>query len=394
MLKQEKMVSIIIPIYNAEKYIESSIESALNQDYSNIEIVLIDDGSTDSSGKICENYKNKYSNIKVLHQKNSGVTSARLEGLKLAKGEYIEFLDADDTMDVGAVSSLIPFSNEAEVITGGCKRFDADGNITIRKDALEIGSYKDDEELEYLRQNVILKGNTWDEGILPYSVGKLIKRDLALKIMLLIPTNLKLDEDRTFIFLLSMNAKSIHITDKIIYNYLYRYDSAMHSVQKDYVSNYILFYHFIYDYLKEKRNNEKIIFNLQRYVGKIIVNAPKMMGFHWKTFPVRYYHPFSKSLKGKIIILGAGDVGKDYYREIKAEYGAENVLWTDRDWKMIKESIPEIISMDHALEQDYDVIVLAIKSEVRAEQMKEMLSKKGIKLDKVKWESPIILSEY
>jgi lactate dehydrogenase-like 2-hydroxyacid dehydrogenase len=168
----------------------------------------------------------------------------------------------------------------------------------------------------------------------------------------------------------------------------------MHSVQRDYVGNFILFYNFIVDYIKEKRNNEKIILNLQRYVGRMIVDAPKMMGFDWKTFPVRYYHPFSKSLKGKIIILGAGDVGKDYYREIKAEYGAENVLWTDRDWRKIKNNIPEIISMDEALRQDYDVIVLAIKSEVRAGQMKEMLLERGVNLEKVIWESPIILSEY
>lgn len=89
-------VSIIVPVYNVEKYIEKCLKSLISQSYKNIEIILIDDGSKDNSGKICDEYKRKDSRIKVVHKENAGVSEARNSGLQEATGEYICFVDADD----------------------------------------------------------------------------------------------------------------------------------------------------------------------------------------------------------------------------------------------------------------------------------------------------------
>ena len=99
------LVSIIIPVFNVDKYIGKTIEKLLNQTYLNIEILLIDDGSTDKSGKICDLYAEKYNKIKVFHQKNKGVSSARNLGINNAKGKYIIFVDADD------ISLVLSFTN-------------------------------------------------------------------------------------------------------------------------------------------------------------------------------------------------------------------------------------------------------------------------------------------
>lgn len=90
------MISVIVPIYNVENYLEECLESILVQTYSNLEIILVDDGSTDNSGNICELYSKKDSRIKVIHKKNGGTGSARNIGLKIAKGKYISFVDSDD----------------------------------------------------------------------------------------------------------------------------------------------------------------------------------------------------------------------------------------------------------------------------------------------------------
>lgn len=92
-------LSIIIPVYNVEAYLENCLFSILNQDFKDYEIILIDDGSTDNSGEICDNYAYNYHNVVVVHQVNQGVSVARNKGLSLAKGEYIHFMDADDTID-------------------------------------------------------------------------------------------------------------------------------------------------------------------------------------------------------------------------------------------------------------------------------------------------------
>ena len=93
------LVSIVVPIYNVEKYIEKLICSVVAQTYSNFELILIDDGSPDESGKICDQYANKDPRIKIIHKDNEGVSAARNDGIKIAKGKYITFIDGDDWIE-------------------------------------------------------------------------------------------------------------------------------------------------------------------------------------------------------------------------------------------------------------------------------------------------------
>ena len=129
-----KVVTIIVPVYNSEKYIRRCIDSILNQSYKDIEILLINDGSTDNSLKILNKYKNKYSNIRVIDKKNEGVAKTRNLGIKEAKGKYIMFIDNDDFIDEDYVKTFVKEiendSNCFEVI-GGYKRVDEDNNIIM-----------------------------------------------------------------------------------------------------------------------------------------------------------------------------------------------------------------------------------------------------------------------
>ena len=93
---KNKLVSIVVPIYNVEKYLKRCVNSLLNQTYKNIEIILVDDGSTDSSGAICDQYKPKDNRIVVVHKSNGGLSDARNTGIDMARGEYIAFVDSDD----------------------------------------------------------------------------------------------------------------------------------------------------------------------------------------------------------------------------------------------------------------------------------------------------------
>lgn len=101
-----ELISIIIPVYNVEHYLEACMESVLNQTYSNIEIILVDDGATDSSGKMCDRYAGKDERIKVIHKKNGGLSDARNKGITQAKGKYIMFIDSDDVVSSDFVEYL------------------------------------------------------------------------------------------------------------------------------------------------------------------------------------------------------------------------------------------------------------------------------------------------
>ena len=99
-------ISVIVPVYNVEKYLRKCIESILNQTFREFELILVDDGSTDSSGKICDEYALKDSRIKVIHKENGGASSARNAGLDVAKGEYIGFVDSDDWIEMDMYGEL------------------------------------------------------------------------------------------------------------------------------------------------------------------------------------------------------------------------------------------------------------------------------------------------
>lgn len=105
-------VSVVVPVYNSSMFLEKCIDSILNQDFKSYEIILIDDGSTDGSGDICDNYSASYRNIKAIHQKNSGVSSARNHGIEEASGKYICFIDSDDWVEPNYISFLYKNMNE------------------------------------------------------------------------------------------------------------------------------------------------------------------------------------------------------------------------------------------------------------------------------------------
>lgn len=114
------MTSLIIPIYNAEQYLRRCMDSVLGQDYTDIEVVLVDDGSVDDSGRMCDEYAAKDARVRAFHQPNQGASIARLNGLKIARGEYVTFVDSDDWIDSQYVSALFQMAAQYKVNVCAC----------------------------------------------------------------------------------------------------------------------------------------------------------------------------------------------------------------------------------------------------------------------------------
>lgn len=124
------LVSVICPVFNASAWLPECIESVLNQDYTSFELLLIDDGSTDDSLSVCEDYAAKDSRISVFHQENKGVSAARNKGLKLMKGKWVTFLDADDALLAGGLRTLMEgVSEEVDVVMAGYESYDEKGDL-------------------------------------------------------------------------------------------------------------------------------------------------------------------------------------------------------------------------------------------------------------------------
>lgn len=114
------LISVIVPVYNCEKYIDDCIQSIITQSYSPLEIILINDGSTDESALICDKYSSEYSYIETIHKLNGGVSTARNVGLENANGEYVMFVDGDDMLESNAIETLLTTlkSTKADIAEG------------------------------------------------------------------------------------------------------------------------------------------------------------------------------------------------------------------------------------------------------------------------------------
>ena len=142
-MENQALISVIIPVYNVEEYLRECVESVLKQTYQNFEIILVDDGSTDSSGKICDEYLEKDERVVVIHKKNEGPSKTRNTGLENANGKYIYFLDSDDYIENNALELLVDtaVSNGADLVFFDAHSFSDDG-AEIRQGYVINGTYE------------------------------------------------------------------------------------------------------------------------------------------------------------------------------------------------------------------------------------------------------------
>lgn len=155
MILKQDLISVIIPIYKVEKYLDECLYSIVNQTYENLEILLVDDGSPDNCGKICDEYAQKDNRIKVIHKENGGLSSARNAGLDIAKGEYISFVDSDDVIDEKFIETLYKMciNNSVDIAICDYMRF----TDTIEKDKSEntINVYSSKKVQNDMYENII-----------------------------------------------------------------------------------------------------------------------------------------------------------------------------------------------------------------------------------------------
>ena len=133
---KEPLVSVIVPVYNVEKYLKRCVDSIIGQSYKNLEIILVDDGSTDESGKICDRYAEKDGRINVMRQKNAGLSVARNKGILRAKGDYVMLVDSDDWVSKKCISFLVrcAMENKSDIITCGEFLAFGDGKLSPKVD--------------------------------------------------------------------------------------------------------------------------------------------------------------------------------------------------------------------------------------------------------------------
>lgn len=206
------MVSVIVPVYNVERYVGRCIESIIGQTYSDWELLLIDDGSTDHSGAICDSHAINDLRIKVIHTPNGGVSAARNRGLDEARGEWVAFVDSDDHVTPTYLSDMIEKAGDAEIVVSGWNQG------FIRRTFPDISILRDN-YLDIFTHKAFL--NIW---------GKLIRHEAISKSGARFEEMVKWAEDSIFFIKVLLHTQKVNLISAINYHYEQRENSAVHTI--------------------------------------------------------------------------------------------------------------------------------------------------------------------
>lgn len=237
LIKSKNMISVIVPIYNAEKYLERCIGSLRIQTYRDIEIILINDGSTDKSSGICDYYASLDNRIKVIHKLNEGVAAARNDGLKIAIGEYVGFVDSDDYIDENMYEQLYLSAHvhNADIVQGGCKRVSLSGSCLYSskfKNKVVIGRKK------------CFREHCEKKNVDASSCTKLFKREILGDIDF---GGFHHNEDLYFNTQIFFKCKVLIIRNELFYKYVHRPESTVRNVFSRAYEDAVLVNKLLYD---------------------------------------------------------------------------------------------------------------------------------------------------
>lgn len=381
-------LSIIVPVFNMEKYLKECVDSLLMQTYNSYELILVDDGSTDSSTQICNEY-GKDARVKVIHKNNGGIISARKAGLTVAEGEYIGFIDSDDWIDKTMYEEMMSCIEEsgADVAICGYVRENENSSIVYLNQCKE-GYYDKKRMEEEIYPGLIAYGTDWvnQRIIPPHLVDKVFKRELIRDVYNGMDDRVVWCEDMVTVYPAILSAQSMYVINKAFYHY--RKNTLSVSFRKD--RRALDLYPLV---IKELlKTCDKYGGNLEEQLGYCFAyDMAEMLRLvfgmnHHKL----YLFPYEIFDKGeRIVIYGAGAVGWSYYHQINQHYYLGDVIWTDSNKEKHN---GEIVAPSKAFDSEYDKVLIAVENKDVALQIKDMLVEKYYIPDgKICWKRPEIV---
>lgn len=263
-MSQIPFLSIIIPVYNTKSYLSTCLDSILKQDWTDYEIILVEDGSSDGSSSLCDEYAAQHNHIRCYHQTNSGHTAARQQGFRLSRGEYVTFVDSDDWVASNMYTRMCQAAMDTHADILHCNYIAAmpDKEITCSS-PFPAGFYDKQRLTLEVYPNMIYSGTFFVYGIAPSMCNKIFRRTLLEKHLLRVPHEVVVGEDGLASYSCMLEASSIYFFDEAFYYYRSNAESITHHTMdaKRLYENHIMFdtyRHIIdtvqYPYLEKQLN--------------------------------------------------------------------------------------------------------------------------------------------
>lgn len=394
----EELIAVIVPVYNTQEYVECCVRSIVAQDYHNLDIILVDDGSTDASYEVCQKLANQDKRITVLHKDNGGILSAKCMGLDHTDAEYVMFIDSDDWIKPEMCRKLYETLQQfqVDIVVSGIIRAFPDGRYKYDYNALPPGEYRDRSYKKEIIPHMLCNGTFFQWGIDPSTAIKIFKKKLIHPIIKkAMGYGFYYGEDTAVVYPYLLQVDSIYILDQCFYfhrqyeNHVeayindFRYHEKINELYL-YLKN-IFRQHIQYNDLVQQLN----YFYAYALYMPYIYNVKKVANRFQEPTAISYLFPFGKISKGsKVLLYGAGNVGKVFYNQLKKSNFCSELIWVDKDFiKYQKQNLPV---QDPEISITCDYCVIAVADREIADKIKSSLMNRQIQADKIIWEDPLL----
>lgn len=383
--------SIIIPVYNVENYLRKCVDSVLQQSYKNIEIILVDDGSTDASSLICEEYAKKDIRVKVIHTSNKGVVAARKTGITLASGKYIVGVDADDWIDKDRIGNIVKTINatHADMVYSADMYIEKENNSVIKNHDIFEGEYAVD-KVEEIISKMSDASKCFSHPKVEWALWLwTIKAEILKEKAQLIDDKIDRGEDLLMVWLSLFSSKKVAVVKNCTYHYFQRNNSITKKAIN--MEERVLWYQNVKRELIHHKASSNILKSLLVLMHWICLsNNYEMLNLS----NVSYLYPYEEVKENsKIIVFGAGKFGKNMIRYIDKTKQYNVAKWVDN---YVSESMYlgyKIGRVEEIKDVQYDYVIIAILSHQIADEIEKELLDLGVKNNKIKRIKPNCLRE-
>lgn len=383
------LVSVIVPIYNTEKYLSNCIESILDQTYKKVEVILVDDGSTDRSLKNCEELAREDGRIEIIQGNHQGLVSARKRGVEGARGEYCIFVDSDDWIDRHLIEAAMSRTEggTVDIVTYNLQSM-ADSDLRIWKYTIPEGIYEK-EALKNIYMRMMFDFHHGYPGIIQSLCTKLVRRELLWKCLRNVDERITLGEDAAVTYHMILEAERIAVLHQPLYFYRIRSESMCHVPDSEMFSKLSLFYQYMQKILEDYSRDYGLETQLRAYLLNYIVKGLRDIF----SINLRGQYRIPDSLLAdtdkKLVLYGAGKVGKSYYKHLLEVNDIDLVAWIDKgkaDQKIYGCRIGSAADLNKIV---FDKIIIAIQDEKIAKEI-TMELKEFVSKERILWEEPLM----
>lgn len=379
-----ELISVIVPIYRVEKYLDRCIQSIINQTYRNLEIILIDDGSDDACGTICDKYARQDKRIKVIHKANEGLDRARKSGMEIATGKYIGYVDSDDWIEENMFQVMHDLAEKNKVAVVECGIIDSwEEKEEKRYPYLKEGCYKGDDFISCVEPILVYNGNFFEYGVTPNLINKLFLRDVVEKFQMIQGDLNECLNDNLVTHPAVAEGKSIYVSHQCLVHYRVNLNGLKRSQRKNIEMMYMQFYNEFRNRLQGMSKNadvERQIMYYCLYYG--LYKIPYIFDDAKKD---EILFPYGGIKKGaRIVLYGAGAVGIHMRAYLDSIEGINIVCWVDKNYKSLEEKL-DVVGLEDIHNYEYDYIVISVLRQGTVQSIMNDLLERGIPMQKVRW---------